>query len=102
MPRRPAKAWFRSCVSAVERHGGAIDPRRVCGAQWKKKSSAEKRVLTMASKRKKSRKKKHHHRTSGNGTATPRAKTGLRLTDDLGPKARKLRSRAAKMGLRVR
>ncbi len=63
MPRRPPKAWWRGCVKRVDAHGGAIDPRRVCGAVWSRKSGAEKRALTIMAERKRRKKapKKRRH-----------------------------------------
>jgi orotate phosphoribosyltransferase len=65
MPGRPPKAWWDRCMADVRARGGAIDPARVCGAVWSKKSAAEKRAIvaleegtTMATKKKKAAPKK--------------------------------------------
>jgi hypothetical protein len=68
MPHRPPKIWWRGCVSSVDSRGGAIDPRRVCGAVWSRKSTAEKRALTIMAKHKRKKGTKRHRihaRTSG-------------------------------------
>lgn len=48
MPGRPPKKWWNRCVAGVSSHGGAIDPRRVCGSVWAKKSPAEQRIITFS------------------------------------------------------
>ncbi len=61
----------------VESHGGAIDPRRVCGAVWSRKTTAEKRALTIMAKhkRKKGAKgRRTHARTGGAPRKRHRAK----------------------------
>ena len=59
MPRRPPKRWWKRCTSGVEAHGGAIDPARVCGAQWQNLSPARRRrIVRMEEKMAKTRKKK--------------------------------------------
>src|SRR5262249_10523793 len=55
MPKRPPKAWWTSCVNGVRSHGGAIDPARVCGAVWSRKSDREKRFLAKLAEARKGR-----------------------------------------------
>lgn len=64
MPGRPPKAWWKRCMTDVKSHGGAVDPARVCGAVWARKSPAEKRAIValeegsaVSSKKKKGKKK---------------------------------------------
>lgn len=51
MPERPPREWFNGCVASVTQHGGARNPRAVCGAMWAKKSDAEKRAIIEATER---------------------------------------------------
>jgi hypothetical protein len=45
MPAHPPARWFDRSVRAVERSGGAIDPRALLSAKWRDASSARKREL---------------------------------------------------------
>jgi len=52
--KRPPKKWFRRCVRQVKEKGGAIDPKKVCGNVWSRKSEKEKRkTVRKEEKRKK-------------------------------------------------
>ena len=86
MPKRPPKSWWRSCVDGVETHEGAIDPKRVCGAVWSRKSVGEKRLLTKLAERHKQKLRGGHAKTSGASAF------------DASVKARRLRKLAAKLG----
>jgi hypothetical protein len=75
MPRRPPETWWRGGVSRVESHGRAVDPRRVCGAVWSRKSTAEKRASTIMAERKRrkgSKKGRARARTGGVARKRPR------------------------------
>jgi hypothetical protein len=71
MPLRPPKSWFDRCVSEVQAHGGAVDPAKVCGAVWARKSASEKRAIvaleegTTMAKKKKSKKTHGTHKLAG-------------------------------------
>ena len=60
MPRE----WFDRCVEGVARHGGARNPRAVCGAVLR-----EKRRKAAMKKRKHGKKKRHHHKLSAREAA---------------------------------
>lgn len=51
MPRRPTKKWWRECTSAVASSGSAVDPSRVCGATWARKSASQKRATIARTER---------------------------------------------------
>ncbi len=83
MPKRPPKAWWRGCVGSVRSHGAAVDPRRVCGAVWSRKSIAEKKVLTTMAERKRKRGKKRPTRgrvRAGQKRRTPAVRKRRRVT----------------------
>jgi len=41
--KRPPKKWFRRCVRQVKAEGEAIDPKKICGAVWARKTAKEKK-----------------------------------------------------------
>jgi hypothetical protein len=73
MPKRPPKSWWSSCVKGVRSHGGAIDPRRVCGAAWSRKSRSEKKLLAKLAEQ------KRRHSSSSAGAAFETSATARRL-----------------------
>ncbi len=94
MPHGPPKTWWHGCVHSVASHGGAVDPRRVCGAVWSHKSSAEKKGLTIMAERK--RKKTGKKRTA-RGRPTARHKRH-RVTKRLTTKRQRRRTSARVSG----
>lgn len=53
--KRPPKTWFRRCIRQVTKKGGAIDPEKVCGKVWSRKTDKEKRRTVKREEKRKKR-----------------------------------------------